>query len=624
MADNKETKLFTEFPPVTTEQWEEVINKDLKGADYEKKLVWKTMEGFNVRPYYRAENLQSISYLGAKPGQFPYVRGVKGNNNWLVRQTIEVDCPKEANAHALDVLMKGAESLGFVINNKEFSASDLDTLLKNIELKAVELNFSGCGVANVAELMIDKVQKAGYDVEDVKVVFNIDPIIKNLTLKGAFGCCEDGSKCFGKIKSLIERSAPYKRMRFVSVNGLVFNNSGSTIVQELAFTLAAGHEYVVKLMEAGLTVDQAAPAIKFNMSVSSNYFMEIAKFRAGRMLWANIMKQYNPTRGCSSKMRVHAVTSEWNMTVYDPYVNMLRGTTEAMSAAIAGVDSMEVTPFDATFEKPTEFSSRIARNVQLLLKEESHFNQVVDPAGGSYYIETLTQSIAEQAWKLFIEVENKGGYTEAFKVGFIQAQVEESAAKKNKSIATRRETLLGTNQFPNFMESVSANAAPEAKSCGCSCATEEGGVKALKPYRGAMAFEQLRMAVDCSGKKPTAFMLTLGSLAFCRARAQFSSNFFACAGIKPVDNIRFSSVEEGVKAALEAKADIVVICSSDDEYATYVPEAYKMLQGKAIVVVAGDPACRPELEAAGIKNYIHVRSNVLDTLKEYVNELGIK
>ena len=537
MANKQEGKLFSEFPPVTTEQWEEVINADLKGADYEKKLVWKTMEGFNVRPYYRAENLASIKYLGSAPGQFPYARGVKDNNNWLVRQTIEVDSPKAANARALDALMKGADSISFAITKgDEFTADDMDILLGGIELKAIEVNFTGCSTAKVAELFVDKIKKAGYDPCDIRAGFDIDPIIKKLSLKGAFGCCEDGSKCFARIKSLVESAAGYKKIKFTGVNGKVFNDCGSTIVQELAFSLAAGHEYVVKLMDAGLDIDRAAGTVKFTMSVSSNYFMEIAKFRAGRMLWANIIKQYSPAGDCAMKMRVHASTSMWNMTVYDPYVNMLRGTTEAMSAAIAGVDSIEVLPFNAASEKPTEFSSRIARNTQLLLKEESHFDHVADASGGSYYIENLTQSIAEQAWKLFLEVEDKGGYIAAFEAGFIRSQIEDSAAKKNKNIATRREILLGTNQYPNFMEVID-KAPAEEKSCGCGCSGEKQDEKALKPYRGAMEFEKLRLAVDRSGKRPRAFMLTVGSLAFARARAQFSGNFFGCAGIEPVDSV---------------------------------------------------------------------------------------
>ena len=625
---NKEQKLFAEFPPVSTEQWESVIAVDLKGADYEKKLVWRTAEGFNVRPYYRAENLDGIKYLGSQCGEFPYVRGTGKDNNWRIVQTIEVGCPKEANAQATVLLTKGVESIGFVIGDKEFSAADLDTLLSGISVKNTELVFSGCATKKVAGLFIDKMDKEGVDPETVRASFVLDPIVKKLTLKGTMACKNGQCKGFENLASLISKGAAYKRIRFVNVSGEIFHNSGSTIVQELAFTLAAGHEYVVKLMEQGLSVDQVAPALRFSMAISSNYFMEIAKFRAARLLWANIMAPYNPSRGCASKMKVHAVTSKWNMTVYDPYVNMLRGTTEAMSAAVSGVHSIEVLPFDTPYEKPTDFSARIARNVQLLLKEESHFNQVCDAAGGSYYIENLTNSIAEQAWTLFRQVEEKGGYIAAFEAGFIQDQVEASAAKKNSNIATRRETLLGTNQFPNFNEvadeAITEDVVTGKSTCKCGCASQAAdGVRPLKPYRGAMAFEQMRLKVDRSGKQPKAFMLTCGALAFARARAQFSCNFFACAGIRVQDNTYFKSVEEGVKAALEAKAEIVVICAADDDYATLAPEAFKLLGDKAIFVVAGAPACKEELEAQGIKNFISVRNNVLETLQYYLKELGI-
>ena len=625
---NKEQKLFAEFPPVSTEQWESVIAVDLKGADYEKKLVWRTAEGFNVRPYYRAENLDGIKYLGSQCGEFPYVRGTGKDNNWRIVQTIEVGCPKEANAQATVLLTKGVESIGFVIGDKEFSAADLDTLLSGISVKNTELVFSGCATKKVAGLFIDKMDKEGVDPETVRVSFVLDPIVKKLTLKGTMACKNGQCKGFENLASLISKGAAYKRIRFVNVSGEIFHNSGSTIVQELAFTLAAGHEYVVKLMEQGLSVDQVAPALRFSMAISSNYFMEIAKFRAARLLWANIMAPYNPSRGCASKMKVHAVTSKWNMTVYDPYVNMLRGTTEAMSAAVSGVHSIEVLPFDTPYEKPTDFSARIARNVQLLLKEESHFNQVCDAAGGSYYIENLTNSIAEQAWNLFRQVEEKGGYIAAFEAGFIQDQVEASAAKKYSNIATRRETLLGTNQFPNFNEvadeAITEDVVTGKSTCKCGCASQAAdGVRPLKPYRGAMAFEQMRLKVDRSGKQPKAFMLTCGALAFARARAQFSCNFFACAGIRVQDNTYFKSVEEGVKAALEAKAEIVVICAADDDYATLAPEAFKLLGDKAIFVVAGAPACKEELEAQGIKNFISVRNNVLETLQYYLKELGI-
>ena len=616
MANTKSEKLFTEFPPVPTEKWEEVITADLKGADYERKLVWKTGEGFNVRPYYRAENLEGIKFLGSQAGEFPYVRGTHAHNRWRVHQTVSVVCPKEANAEALKILNAGVDSLGFCIASADFSAADLDMLLKDICIPAVEITFCGEKMANVAELVLAKVEKEGIAKEDVRIAFCIDPLVKGLSSKGDF-CSPNGEKCIARIVELIHKTKEYKHVRIVTVAGQTFGNSGSTIVEELAFTLSAGHDYLVRLTDAGLDVDAAARKLRFSFSVSSNYFMEIAKFRAARMLWANIVKGYGPAKNCACKMHIHAETSRWNQTVYDPYVNMLRGTTEAMSATIAGVHSLEVMPFDASFENPTEFSKRIARNVELLLKNESHFDQVVDPAGGSYYVENLTQSIAAEAWKLFLEIEEKGGYTEAYKAGLIVERIKASAAAKDKNIATRRQTLLGANQYPNFTEVAGKEITAES----VTRKQAEGNV--LVPYRGAMAFEEMRLQVDRSGKEPKAFMLTCGNLGMARARSQFSCNFFACAGIKVIDNTYFKSIEEGAKAALESKALIVVVCASDDDYAEAAPKVKELLGGKAILVVAGAPACAPELEAQGITNFINVKSNVLETLKFYLKEMGI-
>ena len=615
MANTEKAKLFAEFPPVSTEQWEAVITTDLKGADYERKLVWRTAEGFNVRPYYRAENLEGIDFLGTEAGEFPYVRGTHNSNDWAIHQTVSVKCPKAANEEALKLL----NSLGFCFcAADEVTAETIDTLLEGICIPAVELTFCGKNFVPTADLIMAKVESLGLAKDEVKINFIFDPIVKDLSTKGIY-CCgnTEGTECYEAVAAMIKRTADYKYIRVVNVSGATFSNAGSTIVEELAFSLAAGHDYLVKLTEMGLPIDLVARKVRFTFAVTSNYFMEIAKFRAARMLWANIVKGYNPEKQCSCKMFAHAVTSTWNQTAYDPYVNMLRGTTEAMSATLAGVHSLEVLPFDYAFEQPTEFSKRIARNVELLLKHESHFDQVVDPAGGSYYIENLTKNIAEQAWKLFLEVEDKGGYVEAYKAGFIVERVKASAAAKDKNIATRRQILLGANQYPNFTEVADAAVVAET----VTRPEAEGNV--LTPYRGAMAFEAMRLGVDRSGKEPKAFMLTCGSLAMARARAQFSCNFFACAGIRVQDNTFFHSVEEGVAAALEAKADIVVVCASDDDYAEVAPKVKELLAGKAILVVAGAPACAPELEAQGISNFINVKSNVLETLKFYLKELGI-
>lgn len=620
MAEDKDVKLFAEFAPVTTAEWDAVINVDLKGADYDKKLVWKPLEGFSVRPYYRAEDLKKLNHLQYLPGQFPYVRSNNTNSNaWLVRQEILVEDVKAANAKALDVLMKGVDSLGFVFNScKELTAAELDTLLEGICVSAIEVNFVCCCKSrNLAKLFIEKMKKAGVNLADVRGSINYSPL-SSLSLNGEW--CSDEAAAFANTKEMIEAAATLPNFKVLSVDGSIFHNSGATSVQELAFALSMGNEYLAKLTDLGICASKVAKAIRFNFSVSSNYFMEIAKFRAARMLWAEIVKSYGVAEN-DAKMSIHAETSKWNQTIYDPYVNMLRGTTEAMSATIAGVDSLTVVPFDAAYRQPTEFSDRIARNAQLLLKEEAHFDLVVDPSAGSYYIETLTDSIAKAAWELFKQAEEKGGYVAAFTAGFVQETIKATAQKRDMNIATRRDILLGTNQYPNFTEVAEAEVTLEAIT---RAEAKKGAVaESLAPYRGAMAFEALRFKTDKSGKEPKAFMLTIGALAMRRARAQFACNFFACAGLRTIDHNGYASVEEGVKAALEAKADVVVICSSDDEYTTYAPEAYEMLKGKAIFVVAGAPACEEELKAKGITNFISVKSNVLETLKGYQTQLGI-
>lgn len=617
-------KLFAEFPPVSTQKWEEVIIKDLKGADYEKKLVWKTQEGFSVRPYYRAENLSNLKHLGVAPGCFPFVRGTKDNNDWLIRQDY---CAwssfTQANAQAVDGLKKGVNSVGFCIDGKKaIGEADMKTLLKGIDLAKVEVNFTGCCCATteIIKSFISVAKAQNVNPEDLKASFDFDPL-RVLNQAGNF--CSD--KSMDQLKDCIEAAKDYKRVRVIGVEAYSFNDAGSNISQELGFGLAMGSEYMNKLKELGLCADDAARRIKFTFSVGSTYFMEIAKFRAARLLWANIVKSYGSERECCQKMKIHAVTSEWNQTVYDAYVNMLRGTTEAMSAAIAGVDSLEVLPFDYSFRKPGEFSNRIARNVQSILKEESHFNKVVDPSAGSYFIENLTESIAQTAWALFTKVEEMGGYVAAFKADFIQKAIKETSAKRDKNIETRRETILGSNQYPNFTEAIDKDVTKEVvtrKPAPAVTGTMVG--QPLEKYRASQPFEAMRFATDKSGKQPVAYMVTFGNLAMCRARAQFACNFFAVAGFKVVDNNRFSSVEEGVKAALAAKADIIVACSSDEEYAEAVPQIADLTGKKAIVVVAGDPACKDELVSKGITNFVNVKSNVLETLKGYQAQLGIK
>ena len=618
MAEQKE-KLFSEFAPVSTEDWVAKITADLKGVPFEKKLVWKTGEGFNVNPFYRLEDVEGLKTTESLPGEFPYVRGTKKDNDWKVRQNIEVCCFKAANEKALDILNKGVTSLGFVIKGDDVNKENIATLLEGICPQAVELNFNTClcKAEELIGILAEVFQSKGADLEKCYGSVNYDPFKKPL-IKG-----KENQNWVESAAAVLKAGAALPKYRVLAVNAFNLNNAGAFITQELGYALAWGNELLAKLTEAGFTVAEVAKNIKFNFGISSNYFMEIAKFRAARWLWAEIVKAYAPACDCACKMHVHAQTSEWNMTIFDAHVNLLRSQTEAMSAAIAGVDSITVRPFDKTYQTPDDFSERIARNQQLLLKEESHFDKVVDPSAGSYYVEVLTNSLADVAWKLFLDVEEKGGFAALANAGEIQKAVNASNEARHKNVATRREILLGSNQYPNFTE-VAAEKIKEAASACCGgghCG--EATITALDFSRGASEFEALRLATEKSGKTPKVFMLTIGNLAMRLARSQFSANFFACAGYKIIDNLGFETVEAGVEAAVKAGAEVAVLCSSDDEYATFAPEAFKALAGRAEFVVAGAPACMEDLKAAGIEQFINVKSNVLETLKAFNAKLGI-
>lgn len=616
---NTREKLFTEFQAPTTQEWLDKIQVDLKGADFQKRLVWRTPEGFSVQPFYRKEDVDKLQTPNALPGVFPFVRGnKKDDNTWYIRQEINAADAGAANAKAKEILNKGIDSLSFKIPGKSVSAEHVEQLLDGIYCDCVELNFSTCKRHSVelAQLLVSYFESKGYDKEKIVGSIDWDPMEK-IVMKG-----KDAEPILKFAPALVDTLKDYPNFRCVTVNAVSLNNSGAYIVQELGYALAWGNEYMQQLVDAGVEPTLAARKIKFNMGVSENYFMEIAKFRAGRMLWAQIVKQYEPKCDCACKMCVNAVTTSYNMTLFDAHVNLLRSQTETMSAALGGVHSIVVTPFDAAYEEPNDFSERIARNQQLLLKEECHFNTVVDPSAGSYYIEQLTTSLAAEAWKLFLKVEEEGGFLSSIKAGTVQDDINATNEKRHTLAAQRREFILGTNQFPNFTEK-SEGKMPRVKVCGCGH-KEETAYKAINTSRLAADFETLRIATENADKQPVAFMLTIGNLVWRQARAQFSCNFLAVAGYKVMDNLGFSSVEEGVDAALAAGADIVVLCSSDDEYAEFAVPAYKYLDGRAMFVVAGAPACADELKAAGIENFIHVKVNQLETLKMYNEKLGIK
>ena len=388
-------KLFSEFPPVTTAQWEDQIAVDLKGADYEKRLVWRTNEGFPVRPYYRSENLAELDYLNVLPGEFPYVRGNrKDANHWQVCQDLTIKDESETNAKALDAISRGADAIGFSACGKGMELNiDVPALLKDICTGCTPVHFdAGVNSAAILAAVLKDAEGKKCGAGGVRGSTLYDPLGR-LAVCGCFY----GEKEFPAeiVKKMLEATKGLKEYRVIGFDAAHFQNSGATLVQECAYALAAGSEYLALMSAAGCDPAEVAQRIHFRFAIGTNYFLEIAKVRAARLLWANIVKAFAPDCGDAAYMYIHGETAEWNMTVYDPYVNLLRTTTEAMSGAIAGVDSLWVLPFDTAYRHPDAFSERIARNQQIVLKEEAYISKIVDPSAGSYYIENLTASIAD-------------------------------------------------------------------------------------------------------------------------------------------------------------------------------------------------------------------------------------
>lgn len=608
MAEEK-TKLFSEFPPIKTEDWMNKITEDLKGADFQKKLVWRTSEGFDIQPFYRKEDI-SESIKDERPGKYPFKRGCKIDNKWLIRQEICEDDAIIANTKAKELIKGGCTSLRFTIKGRFVSPAFISSLLKDIDAETIELNFKVCAKRSLefATILIEYYKERNFDFAKLKGCIEYDPLGKLIEKGKRITDFEE------TLSKLVETTKTLPEYRCIVVNATSLSNSGAYIRNELGYALAWGNEYMQILTDAGIPAETVARKIKFNFGISSNFFMETAKFRAARMLWANIVKEYAPDNENASKMVIHAVTSTFNQTLYDPYVNILRGESEAMSAILAGVDSLTVTPFDAIYEKPSSFAERIARNQQIILKCESHLDRVTDPTAGSYYIETLTDSIAKESWNLFIETEDEGGFLKAAENNTIQNRINGDGDSRRAAAARRKEILLGTNQYPDFNETSEGRRTLE-KYCCCG-KKEVKDETMLSGRRLAEEFEDIRIDMENRSNRPKAFMLTIGNMAMRQARAQFSSNFFAVAGYEIIDNIGFATIDEGVEAAINSKSDVVVICSSDEEYAEYAIPAYNKLKDKTIFVVAGAPACSETLKSAGIENFIHVRVNVLETLKE--------
>ena len=527
--------LFAEFPPVTTADWEAAIAKDLKGGD-PKKLIWKTEDGFEAKPFYRLEDAPG---LPAFP-DFP-----KG---WRI--SVEADSADAVN----EAIARGAQAV--LVRPK--NAEELDALLARLPLEKVEIHIRGGAAAASLLAVVDKHAKK---------------------LRGSI----DAPSQAGNVAFAIETD---RLARFEP-----------TATQAVALALAAGSEHLAN----GVAADRIA----FDFAIGGNYFFEIAKLRAARLLWPRVVGAYHA--GARPPVRIYAHTGEWNKTVYDPYVNMLRSTTEAMSAVIGGAELVTVTAFNSAFAHPDEFSRRMAINTQLILREEAHFDELSDPASGAWYIDSLADTIAREAWTIFQRIEAAGGLGKA--TDLIDELVKASTNERQKLIAQRRKLYTGINAHANPKERVLDNMQHEALPSN------------------AAGFEATRLVTEkhekATGKTPRVFLLRFGDAKMSRARAEFTSDFFACGGFGIVDPPAFPSVDDAVHAIETEKPDLVVLCSSDAEYVALASAVCPKVS--CPVIVAGNPTNDIEkLKEAGVADFVHIRSNAIKTLAEWQVELGIK
>ena len=573
--------LLAEFPPVATDAWEAAIQKDLKGADYAKKLIWQTEEGISVRPYYRAEDIADLQHMRTAPGAYPYARGARNNGEWRIREEIHATEIESANQAAQKAVIAGAEEIAFV-DASVSCAAELSLLL--INLQEIPVHFVGCSEALLTLLAAHLSRHA----RPAGISADFDPLTDP-----------------DFAASLLAES-PATLLPF-SVHADAFEEGGANAAEELGLALAAGIDSLAALQDKGVAVDRAAAALSFQFSIGSNYFFQIAKIRAFRTLWARAVESFGGMQE-SAKTRIHARTSRWNKTLYDAHVNVLRTTTEAMSAVLGGVDSLTVAPFDECYRMPDEASRRLARNTQVILRQEAHFARVADPGAGSYYLEYLTDALAQQAWKLMQSIEAAGGYRLA--KSLIEEILQKSMATREKSVAQRRRVFTGTNQYANRNEQ----------------ALERIDPAYLTENRATWQYEQLRLRTERAAAQgriiPTVLLAEIGDVKMRAARSGFATNFFACAGFL-IETKRFENPAE----IATSNADLFVLCSSDAEYlalAEALIAALKCSEKEIPVLIAGNPETAEQLTALGVADFIHIRSNPLVTLTQWQKRFGIE
>lgn len=615
------TALAGGFDPADEDAWLAAVDKVLKGAPFTK-LVSSTADGITVQPLYTPDSSPGAADEAGFPGQVPFTRGSQAarplDAAWDVRSVVSGPDVATANARAIQDLERGVTSLEV---NWDGDPERLRAVLDgvHVELAPIALR-PGYDFAGAADAMVALWTERGLDPSTVVAGFGADPIAA-LATHGADG--RDPAGLLEELGALAARTAAENpSARAVTVSTLPAVEAGASEAQELAVMLSVGAAYLRAMSDAGMTADDAAAQIQLELGADEDVFATIAKLRAARRLWATLLGACGVSEDARAP-HVHAVVASRMLTRRDPWVNMLRTTIATSAAAMGGADAITVLPFTWALGKPDAFARRIARNTQVVLQEESHLGRVADPAGGSWYVESLTADLAKAAWSLFQEIESEGGIGAALGDNHVHDMIAATAAQRNKALSTGKLELTGTSAFPK-LGSDGVNVEPwpaEALSADLKGAR----VKPLPMARLSEPFEALRDAADKANRPARVFLATLGPLAVHAARATWIRNFCAAGGIDCVGGEPIHNSADAGKAFAESGATVAIIASSDDVYAELgeaTAGAVKAAGAKA-VFLAGRQKDEGPLRAAGVDGFIFAGADMIATLKDLHGKIGV-
>ena len=596
--NNKEKMLFQNFDPSTKKEWVEKATADLKGADFNKRLVWKNLNGIDIQPLYTKEDQQS------------YLSNTGHNAEHIINyRRIVASDTAEANKLGLKAVEEGSTGLLFEISTGISPAA----LLKGIDLSKITVSFiTAVKSLDFASEFKSYVEASGIDKTSLRGYIDFNFVVEYLTN----GTLE--KDVFDQLSSLTSMFKDYPNFNTLVISGTVYQDSGSNQVQEIAYTLNSLVFIIDELTRKESDLQLIFDNLYFNLGISADYFVEIAKFRAFNSLLSKIAGKYGVRPGSA---QFTAKTSVWSKSVTDANTNMLRATTEAMSAMLGNASALEIDPYDREFKKPNDFSSRIAGNITTILKEESYFGKVSNPVDGSYYIEELSLQLAENALELFKDIEAQGGFYVTIENETIQTQIAETRNKKVKLLSQRRLAMVGVNKYPNLMETISLDVLDRV--------SQETDSKLLVPRRAGLELEEIRINtekfVDDNGYRPVVEIASFGNLTMRKARAAFAYDFLGVSAFKIEDEKSYDTAIDAAKATAASASNVVVICSSDPDYqesALDFVRTFRSLNSSKVVLLAGYPeSIVKELVDQGLDGFIHVKSDIFSTLIEIQNKI---